>query len=93
MTDAYVQVATDGAGKKIDNSTHTREKPDPARESTAGDTVYRQRVVLSSDENLSTHAEVSGEAGKGKLHIENEAAKQMVFLLTEIRNMLELILK
>lgn len=40
MADAYVQVATDGAGKQVDMSTVR---------TLAGDTIYRQRAELVGD--------------------------------------------
>lgn len=49
MSDGYVQVATDGSGKKIDNAELTRE---PTTQGSAGETVHRQRTVLADDESL-----------------------------------------
>ncbi len=90
MTDSYVQVAVDGAGKKIDNTELTREKPDPAWSSTEGDTVQRQRVALGSDEFPELQVRVDGEAGDGALQTESKVAGETLAILTEIRDMLRL---
>lgn len=52
MADAYVQVAADGSGKKVDTSELTRAD---------GTVVERQRVVVSSPSDPNRVAEVDAE--------------------------------
>ena len=59
--DSYVQVATDGSGKKIDNAALTRE---PVTQGGTGETVYRQRVAIGDDEDPKLQAKLRGEAGE-----------------------------
>jgi len=87
MTDSYVQVATDGSGKKIDNASLERE---PATQGSAGDTVYRQRVVIGSDENPRQQVNVSGEYGYGTLEINAKILGEINATLIEIRDMLRI---
>lgn len=91
--DGYVQVAADGSGKKIDNTELDRRPPDPARSSTAGDTVFRQRVVVASDESPEVQVEVAGEAGEGALRVHSHELERIEGLLTEIRDMLQMFLR
>jgi hypothetical protein len=49
VTDGYVQVAADGAGKKLDNSVVVQD---------GGDTVYRERVNISDPVDANSHARV-----------------------------------
>lgn len=62
MPDAYVQVATDGAGKKVDTSELTRAD---------GTVVERQRVVIASPSDPNRLAEIDSEgvqvAGMGEI--------------------------
>jgi hypothetical protein len=85
--DSYVQVATDGSGKKVDNSVLTRE---PTTQGGTGETVYRQRVILGSDENPRLQVEVQGEAGKGYAMVAVKDLDEMVEILSEIRDMIAL---
>ena len=85
MTDSYVQVATDGSGKKIDNAALTREVP---FDGSTADTVYRQRVVLGSDEDPSQQVRVSGEAGAAVLHVDTKILGEIHAVLVDIRDML-----
>jgi hypothetical protein len=48
MSDAYVQIATDGSGKKIDNDSLT----------VSSNTVYRQRIINASPSTAAGLAEV-----------------------------------
>ena len=89
MTDSYVQVATDGSGKKIDNTTLTREPETPG---STGETVYRQRVVLGADDNPRQQVAVEGEAGAGVLMVDSRQIGEIAALLTEIRDMLRITL-
>ena len=80
--DGYVQVAADGSGKKIDNAELLRDD---------GTAIYRQRIVLGSDENPRQQVRVSGEAGRGVLYVEslsldevNERLDKIIALLTLI---------
>jgi hypothetical protein len=59
MTDGYIQVATDGAGKKVDASEIVNPVPETAV------TLERQRVVLSDPVDLNAHVNVTGESGRG----------------------------
>ena len=77
--DGYVQVATDGAGKKIDNAQLTRDD---------GTVVVRQRAVIGSDENPRSQVDVRGEAGKGYLVTKDDTLEQCLEVLIEIRNMM-----
>jgi hypothetical protein len=86
--DSYVQVAVDGAGKKVDNAALTRE---PVIAGGTGETVYRQRVVLGSDEDPSQQVAVSGEAGKGQLHVESDVLGEIHAELVQIRELLQLL--
>jgi tRNA threonylcarbamoyladenosine modification (KEOPS) complex Pcc1 subunit len=79
--DGHVQVAADGAGKKIDNAELVRD--DAA-------TVYRQRVVLGSDENPRQQVSVSGEAGRGVLHVNAEELSEIRATLQEIRDLIRM---
>jgi len=90
VTDSYVQVGVDGAGKKVDNTQLQREPVDPARDATAGDTVYRQRVVVSSDDNPELQAQVAGEPGRGALAVESNALGEILSELVRIRELLQL---
>lgn len=90
--DSYVQAATDGSGKKIDNATQTRQPADPAWSSTQGDTVYRQRVVIASDENPQQQVEVRGEAGNAYMMVESRTMEEILGCLSEIRDLLKLAL-
>ena len=91
MTDSYVQVATDGSGKKIDNVSQTREKPDPARDSTSGDTVYNQVVVLGNPESTTNRIIPKGEDGRAALPIDSNNLEKIEGLLEEIRDILRLV--
>ena len=86
--DSHVQVATDGSGKKIDNAALERE---PATQGGTADTVYRQRVVLGSDENPRQQVGVSGEAGKGELAVESKTLGDIHAELVQIRELLQLL--
>ena len=88
--DSYVQVATDGTGKKVDNATLTREKPDSAWSSTSGDTIYRQRVVLGADDNPKQQVKVEGEEGRGYLMVGGKSLEGIETTLNEIRDLLRL---
>jgi hypothetical protein len=90
VTDAYVQVGVDGAGKKIDNAALQRDPPDPARDAAVGDLVHRQRVVVGSDDNPELQAEVSGEPGKGALAVESNVLGEILGELVRIRELLQL---
>jgi hypothetical protein len=87
VADGYVQVATDGSGKKIDNAELTRE---PETAGTAGVTVYRQRIVIGSDENPRLEAVVGGEAGSAYLQVEAKLLGEIAYDLRRIRELLEL---
>jgi hypothetical protein len=90
--DSYVQVATDGSGKKIDNAALTRSPADPARDSTAGDTVYRQRVAIGDDANPRLQAELTGEAGRAALPVDGKTLNDIHAELAQIRHLLELLI-
>lgn len=81
--DSHVQVAADGAGKKIDNAALTRED---------GTIVYRQRTVLASDENPRTQVDVQGEAGRGALAVEAKNLDDVYEKLDEIVGLLRMLL-
>lgn len=85
--DGHVQVATDGAGKKIDNAELVRDA-DPGG---TGETVYRQRIVIASDENPRQQANVSGEAGRGVLHVDADDLGEIRGVLIEIRDILRFV--
>ena len=87
MTDSYVQVATDGSGKKIDNTTLTRE---PETQGSSGETIYRQRVVIGADDNPRQQVSVSGEAGDVALQVDTKTMGEILAVLTEIRDMLRM---
>lgn len=84
--DSYVQVATDGSGKKIDNAALTRN-PDPGG---TGETVYRQRTVIASDENPRLQVKVGGEAGDGYVMVESKTLGEINATLMDIRDMLRM---
>ena len=86
--DSYVQVATDGSGKKIDNATLTRN-PDPGG---TGEVVYRQRVVIASDENPLIQAQVNGEAGRGVVMVDSKTLEEIHAVLVDIHDMLHMAL-
>lgn len=90
MTDAFVQVATDGSGKKIDNSVVTRAPVDPARDATQGDTVYRQRIVLASDDDDRQTLNLSGETGRETVPVNSETLEKIHATLERIENLLAL---
>jgi len=79
--DSYVQVAADGAGKKIDNATLTRDD---------ATVVYRQRVVLASDDNPRQQLTLGGEDGRVYVLVDGAAFQEMSMLLMEIRDMMRL---
>lgn len=89
-TDAYIQLQTDGSGKKVDNAQITREKPDPAWSSTAGDVVHRQRVVLASDDTERT-VQITGEAGDESLQVDAKTLGDILIVLSQIRDMLRMV--
>jgi hypothetical protein len=89
MADSYVQVAVDGAGKKIDNAALQREPETPGA---TGETVYRQRTVLSDDENPRLQAKVEGEAGNGALKVRAASMEDVYFELVQIRELLQMII-
>lgn len=86
--DSYVQVATDGSGKKVDNSALTRRTYPEATE----ETVYRQRVVIASDDNPALQADVRGEVGRGSISVESRTLEKIELLLVDIRDMLQLVI-
>jgi hypothetical protein len=92
MTDAFVQVATDGTGKKIDNAALTREPADPARDATQGDTVYRQRVVIASDDDESQTIKLHGEVGREAIPVDSNTLEKIHATLEQIKDLLELAL-
>lgn len=82
MSDSYVQVPTDGSGKKIDNSVLTQDD---------GTTVvYRQRIVISDDSSVDAHAAVgsydpaAGEEGIAVRPIPGQADRTVAELLFRI---------
>lgn len=77
--DGYVQVATDGSGKKVDNAALTRDD---------GTVAYRQRVVLGSDDNPRQQVALGGETGRGYIMVDSKAFDEMLEVLIEIRNLL-----
>lgn len=79
--DGYVQVATDGTGKKVDNAELTRDD---------GTVVERQRIVLASDDNPRTQAQVGGEAGKGYLVVDSRGFQDLIEKLDELIVLLKL---
>jgi hypothetical protein len=87
--DSYVQVAADGAGKKIDNAELTRE---PETQGGTGETVYRQRVVISDDINPSLQARLDGEAGYGALQVDAKTLGHIHLELVQIREILQLLI-
>lgn len=87
--DGYVQVAVDGVGKKIDNAELTRAPETPGA---TGDVVYRQRVVIASDENPQIQAEVAGESGRGELHVRSHDTDAIIEKLDEIVGILRMLL-
>lgn len=87
MTDSYVQVATDGSGKKIDNTTLTRE---PETQGSSGETIYRQRVVLGSDDNPRQQVSVGGESGDVSLRVDSKTMGEIHAVLIDIRDMLRM---
>lgn len=91
MTDSYVQVATDGSGKKIDNVSQTREKPDAAWDGTLGDTVYQQVVVFGNPESTTSRVIPTGEDGRAAIPITSEHLARIEGTLNEIRDILRLI--
>lgn len=91
MTNSYVQVATDGSGKKIDNVVQTREKPDIARDATTGDTVYSQVVVLGNPESTTNRVILVGEDGRAAVPINSESLARIEGLLEEIRDVLRIV--
>lgn len=93
MSDSYVQVAVDGAGKKIDNAALQRQPADPAWDATQGDTVYRQRTVIGSDESPDLQVEVRGEAGRGELAVHDPETESILGVLIQIRDMLAMALR
>lgn len=89
--DSYVQVATDGSGKKIDNAVLTREGSTASGAYVAGDTVYRQRIVIGDDENPKLRAKLSGEYGDGRLHVEAKMLSDIHGELVQIREILQIL--
>lgn len=81
--DSYVQVATDGSGKKMDNAVLTRDD---------GTVVYRERVSLASDVDPRLQVKVVGESGDGRLYTNDTELKQVVEVLVEIRELLRLVI-
>ena len=88
VQDGYVQVATDGTGKKIDNAELTRE---PETAGSTADTVYRQRIVVSDDENPRLQAKLRGEAGNGSLQVDARTLSDIHGELVQIREILQLL--
>jgi len=82
VTDGFVQVAPDGAGKKIDNAELTRDD---------GTVVERQRIVLADDENPRAQVGVTGEAGDAKLEITGEHLKELHEINQTLRAILTLL--
>lgn len=76
--DSYVQVATDGSGKKMDNAVLTRDD---------GTVVYRERVSIASDTNPRIQAEVSGDVGRGALEVKTRQ-DMILEVLIEIRELI-----
>lgn len=80
--DSYVQVAADGAGKKIDNAELTRED---------GEVVYRQRTVIGSDENPRVQATVDGEKGSAYLLVDSKSFDEMTEKIQELIDVIKFI--
>lgn len=87
--DGYVQVAPDSTGKLIDNAELTRE---PTTQGASGSTVYRQRVVISSDEDPTIQQRVAGEAGDAHAMVQDRKLDEVLGVLVEIRDMLRMVL-
>lgn len=87
MADGHVQVALDGAGKKIDNAELVR---DPTTQGEDGATVYRQRTALGSDENPRLLVDVTGEPGRGALSVEAKNLDDIWEKLDEISTLLKM---
>jgi len=73
--DSFVQVATDGTGKKIDNAELTRDD---------GEIVFRQRTVLSSDENPRQQVTVGGSQGHTYILTDSRSFDVMIEKLQEL---------
>lgn len=73
--DSYVQVATDGSGKKIDNALLTRDD---------GTVIERQRVVISSDENPLQQVKVAGEPGRGYIIVKVQGVDELICKIDEL---------
>ena len=89
MADAHVQVAADGSGKKIDNTSLERE---PTTLGGTGDTVYRQRVVIGSDTDPKVQASPEGEVGRAALPVHSPVLDEIRAELALIRETLQLII-
>lgn len=87
--DSYVQVAPDSTGKKIDNAALTRE---PTTLGGTGETVYRQRVVISSDVDPNVQANPEGEVGRASIPIHAAVLDDIRAELAMIREMLQLMI-
>lgn len=77
--DDFVQLATEGSGKKMDNAVVTRDD---------GTVVYRERISIASDDNSRIQVEVRGESGQAALRVNGE----VVELLNEMNHTLKMIL-
>lgn len=96
--EGYVQVAADGAGKKIDAAAVTVPlgtvitASDGTTSTLTSDTVYyRQSVVLGDPERSGALAGIEGETGRGQLRVGNADTATLESIdktLQEIRDML-----
>lgn len=102
MADGFVQVATDGSGKSVDNAAITIPAgtqitgSDGTKTTLAADAIYyRQRVVISDPENRAAGGvSVRGETGQGALTIDDEVISQLKLLnetLLEIKLFLAMV--
>ena len=80
--DSYVQVAADGAGKKIDNAELVRDD---------GEIVFRQRTVISSDENPRSQVTVGGEKDATYLLVDSRSFDEIIEKLQELIDVIKLI--
>lgn len=78
MSDGYIQVATDGDGKKVDTTDLTRED---------GTEVHRTRIVLGSNNDTQAFAEI---VPSGFLRVMVKNQDEIVRQLKRIALILEL---
>lgn len=97
-TQAYVQVATDGSGKRIDNTailvpsgTIVTDASGVESALTGDIVVFRQTTTIGDPENINQRANVTGEVGRGTIMVETKQLDEISKTLTDILEFLHVL--